>query len=802
VSARRRRGEDEFADERPWLDEGDDAGPWLPEAEDGWSDRPDPASGGGRRGRHSGAQDPQAAPGGWGEPTARLPRQAGPHGRPAAGSSPAWQEPGWDDPRQGSQGREDDYALRREPDPPRSRRAAPRDQDPLGGDPYPGSASRNGLPGDRYPGPAGGGPAGQDPGAEAAGRRSRRAAPPAQAGYPETSRPPARYPDTGDRYARPAGPGADPLQRPSGRGGDPAGRYGGQAGSGGFRSPAEARYRDPVGRYGDPDDPRRGAGAEYGGRDDAYGGAGAEYGGRDDAYGGAGAEYGGRDDAYGGAGAEYGGRDDAYGGAGAEYGGRDDPYGDRGGQYQDQDGWDREGADRPGGRGYGDPGERSGARGRYPDAGDGYPAPGRGGTGRYPDAGTRRAGPGADGYRDEYGERSARDDRGWDDEDDYQAEDAGWPFGGGTGGSGDGGGSSGGGRKRRKRRGRWAGPSSILIVAAIILIPLIAGGIYAYRVISAHYDPPNYSGSGTGTVIFQVKPGDTAETVGNRLVTDGVVASDRALVLAAEHSSNASALQPGYFRLHKHMNAQLAWNLLVSPSARVQLKVTIPEGWRVTQILAALGKQSGIPASDYRKAIKDTKALGLPSYAKGNPEGYLYPATYEIPPHSTATSVLKQMVAAFDQEATQINLPKEAARGNLTQAQAIVVASLAQAEGGKDSDFPKITRVIYNRLRDHMPLDLDSTVLYALHTYGILASTQQLKVKSPYNTYAHQGLPPAPIDCPGNAAIQAALHPAKGNWLYFVTVNPKTKQTDFTSSPAVFQQYKNQLQQYLSSHGG
>jgi uncharacterized YceG family protein len=697
VSARRRRGEDEFADERPWLPDEDDAEPWLPDAEDGWPDSP--AAGGGRRGRHSAPGPPAASDDR--EATTSLPRQTGPYGRPAPGTSAGWEEPGREDPRWAGQGREDDYPRRREPQPPPSPRATPWDQDPLAGGPYQGSAGRNGLP--------------------------------------------------GDRYATPASPAADPLRRPSGRGPDPADRYGRQAG-GRSRDPAAARYRDPGGRYSGQDDP---------------------------------------------------------------HAGRDDQYRDPRGQYGAPGGWDREASDRtgvpdPGGRyqdpagPYGDSGDRPdapserrpGVRGRSAGAGDGYPPPSRG-TGRYQDAGARQPRPGDDEYRDEYGERPGRDDPGWDDEDGYQ-QDEGWPFGGGTGDSGDGGS---GGRERRKRRGRWAGPSSLLIVAAIILIPLIVGGIYAYKVISAHYDPPNYSGAGTGTVIFEVKPGDNSVTVGVRLVTDGVVASSRALVLAAEHSSNSNELEPGYYRLHKHMNAQLAWNLLLSPSARVQLKVTIPEGWRESQIVTALGKQSGISASDYTKALKDTSALGLPSYAKGNPEGYLFPATYEIPPHSTATSVLKQMVTAFNQEAASINLPKEAARGNLSPAQAIVVASLCQAEGGKDSDFPKIARVIYNRLRVHMRLDLDSTVLYALHTYGILASYRQLQVKSPYNTYVHEGLPPAPIDSPGNAAIQAALHPAKGNWLYFVTVNPKTKQTDFTSSPAVFQQLKNELQQNLA-HGG
>jgi len=116
----------------------------------------------------------------------------------------------------------------------------------------------------------------------------------------------------------------------------------------------------------------------------------------------------------------------------------------------------------------------------------------------------------------------------------------------------------------------------------------------------------------------------------------------------------------------------------------------------------------------------------------------------------------------------------------------IIMASLVQAEGGRLSDYPKIARVIYNRLAQRIPLQLDSTVLYGLNTYGILANDQQLKSPSPYNTYKYKGLTPGPIDNPGNAAIQAVLHPAAGNWIYFVTVNPKTGETRFTSSQAQF----------------
>jgi UPF0755 protein len=166
-------------------------------------------------------------------------------------------------------------------------------------------------------------------------------------------------------------------------------------------------------------------------------------------------------------------------------------------------------------------------------------------------------------------------------------------------------------------------------------------------------------------------------------------------------------------------------------------------------------------------------------------------------PHESALGMLTGMVQRFDQEAAAVNLPAAARQVHLTEGQAVIMASLVQAEGGTISDYPKIARVIYNRLAQGMPLQLDSTVLYGLNTYGILASNQQLTSASPYNTYRHQGLTPGPIDSPGNAAIQAVLHPAPGPWLYFVTVNPKTGETRFTSSQTQFEQFRAELQKNL-----
>ena len=194
----------------------------------------------------------------------------------------------------------------------------------------------------------------------------------------------------------------------------------------------------------------------------------------------------------------------------------------------------------------------------------------------------------------------------------------------------------------------------------------------------------------------------------------------------------------------------------------VQIKVTIPEGWRLSQVVSYLGAKSGIPLSAYQKVLKDPAQLHLPGYAKSKPEGYLFPATYEVQPHETALGVLRGMVQRFKQEAATVNLATAARQVRLTEAQVVVMASLVQAEGGQLSDYPKIARVIYNRLADGMPLQLDSTVLYGLNKFGILASDKDLASPSPYNTYKHTGLPPGPIDNPGAAAIQAVLHPAAG----------------------------------------
>ena len=353
--------------------------------------------------------------------------------------------------------------------------------------------------------------------------------------------------------------------------------------------------------------------------------------------------------------------------------------------------------------------------------------------------------------------------------------------------------------RKRKSAMRRAAPWLALAVLAIVLGVAGAGFFYVWR---TYLHPADYSGPGTGSVVVHIEPGETAAQVGQQLLNLGVVASVRAFSNAAKASGHGSSLEPGYYRLHKHMAATLAFALLLKPSSRVQLSVVIPEGMRLSEIIAALGKATG-NLKGYQHAIRDVSALNLPSYAKGNPEGYLFPATYTVQPGTPPVQVLRAMVQRFKQEAQSVNLPAAAAHGQISQGDAIIVASLIQAEGRRPQDLQKIARVIYNRLNAKMALQLDTTVLYARHSRAADVTVAQTKsTKSAYNTYLHAGLPPGPIDSPGAAAIQAALHPAppSDNWIYFLTVNPNTGLTKFTNSFAVFQTYEAQLAAYNASH--
>lgn len=202
--------------------------------------------------------------------------------------------------------------------------------------------------------------------------------------------------------------------------------------------------------------------------------------------------------------------------------------------------------------------------------------------------------------------------------------------------------------------------------------------------------------------------------------------------------------------------------------------LTVPEGWRAKQIYAEADTVLDVPEGTTKKAAERAATKGklkLPTQAKGNPEGFFYPATYPIRAKTTPTSLVTSMANMAHKRHSTAD-----ARGYNT----LTTASIVQAEADNPEDMAKVARVIDNRLKRGMPLQMDSSINYALGRSTLNTSFDDTRLDSPYNTYRHKGLPPTPINNPGSEALKATTTPANGPWIYFVTVKPGD--TRFTDS--------------------
>jgi UPF0755 protein len=283
----------------------------------------------------------------------------------------------------------------------------------------------------------------------------------------------------------------------------------------------------------------------------------------------------------------------------------------------------------------------------------------------------------------------------------------------------------------------------------------------------------------------------------NILKKADVVKSVDAFIAAANANPKSLAIQDGIYVLHKEMSAKAAVTMMLDPKA--QSALIIAEGMRATQIYSVVDKKLGLKPGTTQSAAKDAD-LGLPSWANGNVEGFLFPARYSVGKGTKPLDVLKQMVRQAQAEYTEDNVESEAKSTGKTPYEIVTIASLIQAEAQEPGDFGKVSRVIYNRLDQYMALDFDSTINYALGRSTLSTTMADTRLDSPYNTYAHKGLPPGPIDNPGHEAIDAALHPTAGDWLYFVSVSPGD--TRFTDNYADHEKNVQAFNQYQTEHGG
>ena len=240
-----------------------------------------------------------------------------------------------------------------------------------------------------------------------------------------------------------------------------------------------------------------------------------------------------------------------------------------------------------------------------------------------------------------------------------------------------------------------------------------------------------------------------------------------------------------------------------APPPLATFKLTIPEGFTRSQI-AALAHADGLKGSylvaSKRSAQLDPARYGAPAGTR-NLEGFLFPATYELYAGTPASRLVSEQLAAFRENFGGGEVDRAKALG-VTPYELLIVASIIEREVAIPHDRALVAAVIYNRLRLHMTLGVDSTLRYALHDFTHPLTESQLASDSPYNTRTHQGLPPTPISNPGAAAITAAAHPAKVSYLYYVSGADGCGEQVFSSSYAQFERDVAAYREALQKNGG
>ncbi|MCU1637269.1 MAG: hypothetical protein JWQ68_2508 [Cryobacterium sp.] len=354
-------------------------------------------------------------------------------------------------------------------------------------------------------------------------------------------------------------------------------------------------------------------------------------------------------------------------------------------------------------------------------------------------------------------------------------------------------------RQRTSHKGAWG-----CVVVLLVFIALMAGAAFALqapltKLFGASQGPADYTGDGEGEIVVMIHKGETGEDITRSLVSQKVVKSFDAFYSLLLAQSPAPVFQPGAYQLANKMSARAALDALLDPARKLEETVVVPEGTPAAVALQSLSEGTGIPLADIQAAAADLASFGLPAEATSL-EGFLFPATYTFPPDITAHDAVKTLVDRQFQALDEAGVPPE------NRWNTIVLAALIQREAGLQEDYYKVARVFLNRLDpaqwESGLLQSDATVAYGTGNTHLVTTTdaERADPSNRYNTYVHPGLPVAPISNPGDLAIDAALHPADGPWLYFVTWNLDTGETIFSATADEHDAAVAQWQAWMADH--
>jgi UPF0755 protein len=315
-------------------------------------------------------------------------------------------------------------------------------------------------------------------------------------------------------------------------------------------------------------------------------------------------------------------------------------------------------------------------------------------------------------------------------------------------------------------------------LALLVSIGLIAGvatlATDSIREFISKFQVADYSGEPGPDTTIVIEPGDNGAAVARKMVDADIILSFDAIY--RDMLTTDFTIYPGTYTFPTKLSGQRALEILIDGKNRMVLQTTIPEGFRIREIIPRLSSDLKLDTSAIESAIEGIQSR-LPGGAL-NAEGYLFPATYTFDPGVSAETVIKTMVDRTEAELAQYDI---ALKDSLDL---ITLAALIQVEAKLSEDFFKVSRVFQNRLSIDMLLQSDATVSYGTGGTTVTTTNAQRADRNPYNTYVFKGLPAGPISSPGELAIEAALRPADGEWLFFVTVNLKTGETKFSETVA------------------
>nr|WP_254703455.1 endolytic transglycosylase MltG [Pseudarthrobacter sp. C4D7] len=348
-------------------------------------------------------------------------------------------------------------------------------------------------------------------------------------------------------------------------------------------------------------------------------------------------------------------------------------------------------------------------------------------------------------------------------------------------------------KKVRRRRRLVA-----LFLTLAVFVTAVAVGAQFLKPLLGSGKPSDFPGPGSGEVQVTVASGEGTRSVANELENQRVVANADTF-MQAFHASGGT-LSPGDYTFKTEMKNSDAVNVLLGKDKTKVIYFALSAGLRIGESLQAISEGSGVSVQQLQALSNEPAQFGLPANAK-NLEGYLAPGEYRFPLGTPAKDILQALVKATTDELVSQGITDPA-----KQYEAVIVASIVQAEGGQ-ADYGDVAGAIYNRLKPNDQtggfLQVDSAVTYGLGTRSFNFTDEQRQDKSnPYNTYANPGLPPGPIGSPGKTAIDAAARPKANDYLYWVTINLDTKETKFAKTLAEHNAFVEQYNAWCQANPG